>query len=250
MAQTLTFGESGFTITTDTAKPGTNRLEVGQSGATLQGSNSDNSTIVGLEVVGNSANNRLELSSQDLLVAVNRLEASLSSGDDVLTILGNTRLSSINMGADNDTFSTDSQFRDGSSLVMGTGDDTARFNGTGSRFADGTGNVLVDSSVSMGEGNDVLVFGGSTRGGSINLGAGSDTARFRASAASTSLNLGGDRDVDTVFLSASGNYDSLRITGADNSDVLFIGSSEYNYRASLDGWRNIADRNDVRFFNG
>jgi hypothetical protein len=249
VAQTLAFGESGFTITDD-SKPGTNKLEVVQQGNTLQGANSDNTTIVGLQVVGTADANRLQLSSADEFVTANRLEATFFAGDDVLTILGNTRQSTVNTGAGNDTFTTDSQFRDGSSLNMGTGNDTARFNATASRFADSGGNVLLESSVQMGEGDDLLVFGGSTRGGTINLGSGADTVRFRANAATTSLNLGGDTDRDEVFLTASGNYESLRIIGADSSDVLFIGSSEYRYRVARDDWQNIADSTDVRTFNG
>jgi hypothetical protein len=102
----------------------------------------------------------------------------------------------------------------------------------------------------MGDGNDLLVFGGSTRGSTVNLGAGADTVRFRANAVGTVLNLGGDTDRDEVSLTASGNYDTLRITGADSSDVLFIGSSEYRYRTARNDWQNIDDRTDVRTFNG
>jgi hypothetical protein len=249
VAQTLTFGESGFTITDD-SRPGTNKLEVVQSGNTLQGANSDNTTIVGLQVVGTADANRLQLNSADEFVTANRLEATFFAGDDVLTILGNTRQSNINLGSGNDTFTTDSQFREGTSLNMGTGNDIARFNATASRFADSGGNVLLESTVGMGEGDDLLVFGGSTRGSTINLGSGADTVRFRANAVDTSLNLGGDTDRDQVYLAASGNYETLRITGADSSDVLFIGSSEYRYRAARNDWQNIDDRNDVRTFNG
>jgi hypothetical protein len=102
----------------------------------------------------------------------------------------------------------------------------------------------------MGDGNDLLVFGGSTRGSTVNLGAGADTVRFRANAVGTVLNLGGDTDRDEVNLTASGNYDTLRITGADSSDVLFIGSSEYRYRTARNDWQNIDDSTDVRTFNG
>ncbi len=249
MAQTLSFGEGGFTITND-SRPGTNKLEAIQSGNTIEGRNTDDTTIIGLQVVGTDGSNRLQLSSADEFVTVNRLEASFFAGDDSLTIIGNTRQSSINMGAGNDTFTADDQFREGSLINTGTGDDIARFNGSASRFAEGGGNVLLESTVQMGDGNDLLVFGGSTRGSTVNLGAGADTVRFRANAVSTTLNLGGDTDRDEVSLTASGDYDTLRITGADSSDVLFIGSSEYRYRTARNDWQNIDDRTDVRTFNG
>lgn len=243
MAQTLSFGESGFTITTDDSRPGTNKLEIVQSGSTLQGANSDNTTIVGLQVVGTAGDNRLQLSSADEFVTANRLEATFFAGDDVLTILGHSRQSNINLGSGNDTFTTDSQVSKGSSLNLGSGNDIARFKATTPGFA--------DSVVKMGEGDDLLVFGGSTRGSTINLGSGADTVRFRANAVGgTSLNLGGDTDGDEVYLKARGNYETLRIIGADSSDVLFIGSSEYRYRTARNDWQNIDDRNDVRTFNG
>jgi hypothetical protein len=246
VSQTLAFGESGFTITNGPS-PGTQKLQADQSGGMLLGANTDKSTIVGLEVLGTSSANRLELNSADGLVTANNLQANFFDGDDVLRILGNTRQSSINMGAGNDNFFTDSQFRDGSSINMGSGNDNARF--LGSALTPGA-NVLVDSTVLMGEGDDILVFGGSTRGGSVNLGSGADSVRFRANAVDTVLNLGGDKDRDVVNLSASGDYASLRITGADNSDVLFIGSSEYRYRTSPNDWINVNDPSDVRTFNG
>ncbi len=102
----------------------------------------------------------------------------------------------------------------------------------------------------MGTEDDFLVFGGSVRSSTVNLGSGSDTVRFRDSAVESTLNLGRDTNLDTVFLSPSGNYDTLRIIGADSSDILFIGSTEYNYRTSRNDWVNINDRNDVRTFNG
>lgn len=249
VAQTLTFGEGGFTIT-DAPGPGTKKLEVVQSGSTLQGENSDKTTIVGLQVVGTDTSNRLQLTSADEFVTANRLEAVFFAGDDALTIIGNTRQSSISMGAGNDKFTTDDQFREGSRINTGTGDDVVRFNASASRFAEGGGNVLLESTVQMGDGNDLLVFGGSTRGSTVNLGAGADTVRFRANAVGTVLNLGGDTDRDEVNLTASGNYDTLRITGADSSDVLFIGSSEYRYRTARNDWQNIDDDRDIRTFNG
>jgi hypothetical protein len=246
VAQTLAFGESGFVIT-DGPGPGTKKLEVVEIGNRLFAANSDNTTIVGLEVTGTSSANRIEFNSSDASVTVNKLQARFFDGDDVLRILGNTRQSTISMGAGNDTFSTDAQFSSGSSINMGSGNDTARFTGLN---LDPGANVLVNSTVLMGEGDDVLVFGGSTRGSTINLGSGADTVRFRANAVDTILNLGGDKDSDKVYLSARGNYDSLRIRGADNSDVLFIGSSEYKYRTTSNDWINVNDRTDVRTFNG
>lgn len=242
MAQTLTFGESGFTVTTDPSKPGTNNLEVIQSGATLQGANTDGSTISHLEVVGNTSANRLELSSDSADATVSRLQAQFAGGEDVLNINGNIQNSEIRLGTGNDRFLTTGQLRGGSSLITGGGDDFVRFQGPDSG--------VFDSSVSMGQGDDTLIFGGVVRNSNINLGSGADFVRFSGNAFNTVLALGGDTDQDTVRLSATGNYETLRIVGADESDVLFIGSAEYSYQAGSNEWVNIDDPNDIRTFNG
>jgi hypothetical protein len=238
VAQTLTFGESGFTLTTDPSKPGTNNLNVVQNGDTLRGANADGSTISHLEVIGNTSNNSLVLNSSADAVT-SRLQAQFAGGDDFLRINGNVQNSEIRLGNGDDDFTVAGQLRGNTQLFAGGGNDKVVIQGG-----------AFDSSISMNEGDDTLVFGGVVRNSNINLGTGADIVNFRGSAFDTTLALGGDTDQDTVRLSKDGNYESLRITGADDSDILFIGSTQYSYMADDNEWVNINDPNDVRTFNG
>jgi hypothetical protein len=238
VAQTLTFGESGFTITND-SRPGTEKLVAREIDGVVVGANRDDTTIAGLQVVGTSRANHLELSSKDEVATVSRLEAQFLAGNDSLLIIGNIQNSDIRMADGNDRFTADGQIRPTTSLNTGAGNDIARINSTTS-----------GSSIAMGTGDDLLIFGGVVRDSSISLGTGADEVRFNNNALNSSVNLGGDTDKDIVRLSANGVYTGLRISGADSSDVLFIGSSEYAYRSARNEWVNVNDRNDVRTFNG
>jgi hypothetical protein len=88
------------------------------------------------------------------------------------------------------------------------------------------------------------VFGGNVRNSSIFAGDGADKVIFKGDVRNTNLNLGGsDGDRDVVRISEDANVKGLRIRGADENDVLFIGSSKYEYDGGRN-WINVDDADD------
>jgi hypothetical protein len=250
MAQTISFGQGGFTLDR-TPGSGTEKLEVIERGGKFQLFNSDGSTIVGLGLQGSSGGDRLEISKGDPNTrsarssggdnnAVRKLTANLEGGNDRLVIRGGTRASSIDMGDGNDRFVADGKFQR-SDFSGGNGRDVARFKG------DESGNAVRKSDIDMGEGDDLLVFGGNVKKLNINLGSGNDEVRFRGDVKKTKLNLGESGDQNIVKLSKDSNFSNFRITGADENDVLFIGSSQYEYDGGRN-WKNIDDSDDILKF--
>lgn len=144
------------------------------------------------------------------------------------------------MGAGNDRFINNGQFRN-SSFEGGDGNDFVRISSSAK-------NVAVNSSFDMGDGNDTLVFGGSVKGLDIELGDGADKVKFRGNVRDVELDLGGaDGDRDVVRIDGNTKINGLTITGADDNDVLFIGSSEYEFGGGT-SWVNVDDPNDIRNF--
>ena len=88
------------------------------------------------------------------------------------------------------------------------------------------------------------MFGGNVKRLDIDLKGGADEARFGGDVAKTTLNLGKDGDTDVVKLSEKAEFSGFRIKGADENDVLFIGSSEYQYDGGRT-WSNIDNPDDT-----
>jgi len=144
---------------------------------------------------------------------------SIADGGDKLTSAANTWFTSTNFSSNNAA---------GDTLVFGSG------------------SIFTDTNFYLGQGNDSLVFGsGSTFtnwndiGSTINTGLGSDTIVFGSGASffdNTILDLGNDGVEDIVRFAHHDYLPEFRITGADENDVLFLGTDSYRYDTSFDGW--------------
>lgn len=252
VADTIAFGNGGFDLGTYN-QPGTNNLDVNERNGVFTLFNDDGSTIVGLGLQGSSNSDRLgvafgpqnpanakSLNSSNSDLVTKRFTANLDSGGDRLNIGGGARSSEVNMQNGSDRFSIDGQFRS-SDFTGGKGNDRARFSGVTAST------VARKSQIDMGEGDDFLVFGGNVNNISANMGIGADEVRFQGDIGKTKLNLGSDSDRDVIKLSDSTEFSGFRIKGADENDVLFIGSSEYQYDGGRT-WTNIDNPDDtVRF---
>ena len=177
------------------------------------------------------------LNSNTSGIVARRFTANLDSGNDQLNIGGGASSSEVNMQNGSDRFSIDGQFRS-SKFSGGGGNDRAIFSG---RTAS---TVARNSQIGMDQGDDYLVFGGNANGISVGLGTGSDKVIFKGNVTKTNLNLGRDDNRDVVRLSNSGEFSGFRIKGADENDVLFIGSSEYQYDGGRT-WTNIENPDDT-----
>ena len=247
-AQTIAFGNGGFNLG-NINKPGTQKLDVLEQNNGFQLFNEDGTPIVGLGLQGSQNRDNLQIlnnnpnartrsgnGSRDEL-AVNRLTANLDGGGDRLVIRGGTRNSEINLQGGNDRFRADGKFQR-SSLSGGEGRNAARIKGNG------VGNAARKSDFDFGDNDDLLVFGGNVKRLDIDLKGGADEARFGGDVAKTKLNLGKDGDTDVVKLSDKAEFSGFRIKGADENDVLFIGSSEYQYDGGRT-WSNIDNPDDT-----
>ena len=101
----------------------------------------------------------------------------------------------------------------------------------------------------MGSGNDTLVFGGNVKNVDIRLGSGSDKVKFEGNINGAKLNLGNDDQIDEVLIAEGSSIKDLVITGAGDGDLLFIGSTQYNYDSNDKLWENSSDPSDNLNFN-
>lgn len=128
--------------------------------------------------------------------------------------------------------------------------------------------VAEELQVAMGEGDDLLIFGGAIKESVVSLGAGADEVVFTGNIKDVVLDLGpndetlfqgrltrakldlaaGDGERDVIRIADGSKIQGLKIVGADQSDVLYIGSSEYNYDAASSRWVNVDDPGDIRSF--
>ena len=248
MAQTIAFGSGGFNLA-DVKGPGTEKLDVLEENGSFQLFNEDGTPSVGLGLQGSQSGDNLQVlnenpnsqsrsggGSRDEL-AVRRLTANLEGGADRLVIRGGTRNSEINMQGGNDRLRADGKFQR-SDFDAGEGRNRARFKGNG------VGNAARKSDFDFGDNDDLLVFGGNVKRLDIDLKGGADEARFGGNVAKTKLNLGKDDDTDVVKLSDKAEFSGFRIKGADENDVLFIGSSEYQYDGGRT-WSSIDNPDDT-----
>lgn len=101
----------------------------------------------------------------------------------------------------------------------------------------------------MGDGNNEVTFSYRSTNDVVNVGVGSDTITFGQSINNTLVQLTTDYSVDTIKLSTNTNPTNLRITGAMDMDVLFIGTTQYNYESSTNLWVNKDDSMDTKNFS-
>lgn len=132
-----------------------------------------------------------------------------------------------------------------------TGTNFSSNNIAGDTLVFGSGNIFTDTNFYLGQGNDSLVFGsGSTFNNlndissTINTGLGADTIVFGSGTSffdNTTLNLSNDGVEDIVRFAANSFTPDIRIIGADNNDILFVGTDAYRYDTSNHFWTDGSD---------
>lgn len=125
-----------------------------------------------------------------------------------------------------------------------------------STFTLGSGNdTLVigsskDNNFFMGDGNNNVTIQYGTTNDTINFGTGADTLVFGGKIQNTLVQLTTDTSVDTIKIGqANTPIANLKITGATDIDVLFIGSTEYSYDSNQGLWVNDSDPGDTKNFS-
>ncbi|MEB3362247.1 MAG: hypothetical protein VKI42_09010 [Synechococcaceae cyanobacterium] len=120
-------------------------------------------------------------------------------------------------------------------------------------FGDAKDTLLIgsskDSQYFMGNGNNEVTISYRSQNDVINFGTGADTLTFGGSVNKTLVQLTTDSSVDTIKMSDQTKYTNLRITGATDIDVLFIGSTQYQYSSASNLWVNTANPGDTKNFS-
>lgn len=170
---------------------------------------------------------------------------STGSGADQVRLAGSIANATIWLGGDT---SVTEGGRDSVSMVSGTIDNTsiASNNNGGDTIVFGANTSVFNTAFSLGDGNDSLVLGGTVMGDTaafpdysqIQLGLGADTLTFGAygSVSGYRIDLGNDGQADVLRFLGNTVTNSITITGADEFDILYIGTTAYNYVASNDIW--------------
>jgi hypothetical protein len=131
-----------------------------------------------------------------------------------------------------------------------------RTTASNSTFTLGSGNdTLVigssrDNNFFMGNGNNNVTIQYGTTNDTINFGTGADTLVFGGKIQNTLVQLTTDTSVDTIKIGqANTPIANLKITGATDIDVLFIGSTEYSYDSNQGLWVNDSNPGDTKNFS-
>lgn len=208
MSQTITFSQASYIIDTDKTKPGTNALSVTNAIYKEPGV-----TKAGylLQNYGNTTITDLTMEGQKSVDSGLNMQVRNINDATTPTI----QSSRLNFGNSNDF------------LVIGSSS---------------------SNTVNMGSGDDRLNVNFASTGDSFNAGLGSDTVVFGGNISQTRVDLGSDGVKDVVRIAQNGTINGLVITGADSSDVLFIGSTQYDYNSTDNNWVNRADPNDKKQF--
>jgi hypothetical protein len=175
---------------------------------------------------------------------------STGEGVDVLKLNGSIDNANIWLGGDSGLPTVG---RDSVTMTSGSisSSQIASNNTQGDTVVFGSTAQVSDTAFVMGEGGDSLVFGGSVFGygenSTIDLGLGADTLTFGANSyvAGYSISLGNDGMADIISL--LGGYEGISITGADEFDILYVGTSQYNYNALDDSWNDSLTFDTLRF---
>jgi hypothetical protein len=117
----------------------------------------------------------------------------------------------------------------------------------------GAGSSVTNTSFALGAGNDSLVFGNTVFGDSsssslISLGGGNNTLTFGSTSYVGNYNIDlASGLADTIsFVGGLSSYSNVVITGADSSDVLYVGSTQYSYVAD-NTWQQINGTDTLQF---
>jgi hypothetical protein len=209
MSQTITFSQASYIIDTDKTKPGTNALSVTNAIYKEPGV-----TKAGylLQNYGNTTITDLTMEGQKSVDSGLNMQVRNINDATTPTI----QSSRLNFGNSNDF------------LVIGSSS---------------------SNTVNMGSGDDRLNVNFASTGDRFNAGLGSDTVVFGGNISRTRVDLGSDGVKDVVRLAQNGTINGLVITGADSSDVLFIGTTQYDYNSTDNNWVNRADPNDKKQFS-
>ena len=223
--QTFTFSGSG--VSGDTPDGFEIQTPAGKSGAVFVLSGEDPITNVG---IGSSATSE----SVQVLASVEDFSINLNDGNDRLLIGGDATSATIEMGAGRDSLVIEGDLID-SGVDLGSGPDVMRVDGD-----------VSNSYINTGADNDQVGILGDVNGANIQLGTGDDQIRFFGDVTNTLLDLGGGADV-VRFTDSDPDTTGLVIEGASADDMLFIGSSQYNFVGDYT-WQNTADPSDeLRF---
>ena len=141
---------------------------------------------------------------------------------------GGDRISSSNGGSfTNSVFTSNNTL--GDTLIFGSGtlfDESQIYTSNNSQY------------LAAGLGNDSLVFGTANFNNSVlSTGYGADTIVFGANSVfnNLSINLGNDESNDVIRFAAGTDLDGIEISGANTNDVLWIGTTSYNYNSDGNG---------------
>ena len=219
-------GDGNDSITFLNGTPGGNAGLVGtyQTGSAGLDAGSGNDTIV-FGVNSSSDNFALNTGTGADIVQLNGLIANAQIS-----------LGSETGGAKGDSLSMTGSISDSTITSGNTASDVLVF---------GAGSSVYTTSFALGGGNDSLVFGSTVLGDSsssslISLGGGNNTLTFGSSSNVENYNidlLSGLADT----ISFLGDYSNVVITGAGNSDVLYVGTTQYSYVSANNNWVSASD---------
>lgn len=243
MANTVNFAEGAFNVGV-TDRPGTTNIVVEEAPGGFRLFNDDGSTIVGLGLLSDEEGINLFIGDPDSpgnTLEIENADLNLIAGRDRLEILGSgRRLNASTSGGDRLIFDGraaksdfDTTTSDARTIIRFRGNEIG-------------GNVSRGNEFNLGSTADKLIFGGAVRNTTINDAGGQDFIRFRGNITNTEINLSPESQ-STIRLSKNGVIDGFRINGADDNDILLIGSSQYGYQGDQT-WTNIADPSDTRQF--
>jgi hypothetical protein len=200
---------------------------------------------------------------------VENTDIFLGAGDDSLVVRGGGKAFGVDASQGADTISLSGDFTK-TYLGLGGGDrvsvdglfsGSVESNSSGDTLVFGSYSTVENSIFAMGGGNDSLVFGSTVDDSFIGLGAGDDTVVFGkwAQAWRTEVDLSGGGE-DHIYLgfdlASDGNggfenFENFVITGAEDDDVLWVGSStleRYGYSTTGGGWI-ATDQESTSTFN-
>jgi hypothetical protein len=238
MSQTISFGQGGFTLD-ETTGSGTENIEVIEQGGKFQLFNDDGSTIIGLGLATAEGDQKLTIGNveDDIKFAIKQGNISLTGDNNRLSIQGSARNNQVNLGdGSGNKLIVDGKFRSGE--INASGQATLRFKGENI-----TGRVARGTTINLGEEDDLVVFGGNISNVNVNDLGGNNTFRFKGNIRDTTLKLTRGDSANKIRIQEDASLNNFRIRGADEDDVLFIGSSEYQFEGSRT-WVNVDDSDD------
>jgi len=244
LANTINFAEGGFNVSV-TDGPGTTNIEVVEVPGGFRLFNEDGSTIVGLDLVSEQGGIDLSIgdpdSSGNTLAIENSNLNFISAGEDRLEVSGSGKGINASLGGRDRLIFDGRAAKSNFDTTSSDARTVIRFRGS-----DIGGNVSRGNEFNLGSTADKLIFGGAVRNTTINDAGGEDFIRFRGNITNTEINLSSESQ-STILLSKNGAINGFVINGADNDDILLIGSSQYGYQGNQT-WVNIDDPNDTRRF--